>query len=55
MIPILPFIWSICCLAFLGRISTHINPAAFSSNDILNYDVCVIGGGAAGTRSAFVI
>lgn len=52
MIPILPFTWSICCLAFLGRISAHINPAAFSSKDILNYDVCVIGGGAAGTYAA---
>ena len=52
MISILPFTWGILCLAFLGRISARINEKSFSSKDILDYDVCVIGGGAAGTYAA---
>ena len=52
MIPILPLTWSICCLAFLSRTTAHINVAAFSSKEILHYDVVVIGGGAAGTYAA---
>lgn len=55
LLPILPFTWSICCLAFFGRISAYINLAAFSSKDILKYDVCVIGGGAAGTYAAIYL
>ncbi|KAL8856755.1 MAG: hypothetical protein Q9178_006713 [Gyalolechia marmorata] len=52
MVPIVPFAWSICCLAFVGRISARIDHANLSPKDILNYDVCVIGGGAAGTYAA---
>ena len=51
-LSLLPFTWSTCCLAFFGRISARLNEAAFSSRDILSYDFCVIGGGAAGTYAA---
>ncbi|KAL8929204.1 MAG: hypothetical protein Q9208_001287 [Pyrenodesmia sp. 3 TL-2023] len=52
MIPIVPFAWSICCLAYIGWVSAQIDQAGLSPKDILNYDVCVIGGGAAGTYAA---
>ena len=44
--------WSIACFCLLGFVGAIINESEFASTDILNYDVCVIGGGSAGTYAA---
>jgi len=44
--------WSIACFCLLGCLGVVINENEFASKNILYYDVCVIGGGSAGTYIA---
>ena len=44
--------WSIACFCLLGCVGAVINEHEFTAKDILHYDVCVIGGGSAGTYTA---
>lgn len=44
-------IWSLLCFSLVSWAAAF-KEADFSSEDILNYDVCVIGGGSAGTYAA---
>ena len=44
--------WSLFCFSLVSWAVAIIEEADYSSDDILNYDVCVIGGGSAGTYAA---
>lgn len=44
--------WSIACFCLLACVGAIIDENEFASRDILHYDVCVIGGGSAGTYAA---
>lgn len=42
----------IICICLFSWVATSINVTDFSAKDIINYDVVVVGGGAAGTYAA---
>ena len=45
-------VWSLFCFSVFSWAAAIINEADYPSKDILNYDICVIGGGSAGTYAA---